>query len=66
LKLPPPKQLYSHKTVQVKNGAKLFWREEKRTKKIGEENLDGLRSPTDLTFIIDLSGLSAQYQYDAK
>ena len=26
------------KTVQVKNGAELFWREEKRTKKIGEEN----------------------------
>jgi hypothetical protein len=28
----------SKKTVQVKNGAELFWVEEKRTKKIGEEN----------------------------
>jgi hypothetical protein len=41
--LGPPKcqmsvQNVTFKTVQVKNGAELFWREEKRTKKIGKEN----------------------------
>ena len=28
----------TYKTVQVKKGVLLFWREEKRAKKIGEEN----------------------------